>query len=175
MWAPFPRVPAPLHYWFRRSGLSDAFCKNTGHFDLSTVPGLSYVVFRKRHRENRKTISIVLQLPQLQLPCVLADSLHFGVCVACQPHQGLPQQQQICIVNFAERTLLTSFTTWVNISWEILRYFLLKLRKIIYFQNTGFRNRFSKYRPFTGLCSAADLRCWKATCSPTQDIPPHWP
>jgi len=30
---------------------------------LSTVPGLSCVVFRKRHRENRETISIVK--PQL--------------------------------------------------------------------------------------------------------------
>jgi len=44
-------------------GLPDAFCKNTGHFDLSTVPDLSCVVFRKRHRENRETISIVK--PQL--------------------------------------------------------------------------------------------------------------
>jgi len=34
-------------------GLPDAFCKNTGHFDLSTVPDLSRVVFRKRYRENR--------------------------------------------------------------------------------------------------------------------------
>jgi len=43
--------------------LPDAFCKNTGHFDLSTVPDLSCVVFRKQHRENRKTVSIVK--PQL--------------------------------------------------------------------------------------------------------------
>jgi len=28
----------------------------------------------------------------------------------------------------------------------------LKLQQIIYFQNTGFRYWFSKYRPFTGLC-----------------------
>jgi len=28
----------------------------------------------------------------------------------------------------------------------------LKLRQIIYFQNTIFRHWFSKYRPFTGLC-----------------------
>jgi len=40
-------------------GLPDAFCKNTGHFDLSTVPDLSCVVIRKRLRENRATISIV--------------------------------------------------------------------------------------------------------------------
>ena len=44
-------------------GLSDAFCKNTGHFDLSSVPDLSCVVVRKRHGENRETISIVK--PQL--------------------------------------------------------------------------------------------------------------
>ena len=40
-------------------GLSDAFCKHTGHFDLSTVPDLSCVLIRKRHRENRETISLV--------------------------------------------------------------------------------------------------------------------
>jgi len=40
-------------------GLPDAFCKNTGHFDLSAVPDLSCVVFRKRHMENREAISIV--------------------------------------------------------------------------------------------------------------------
>jgi len=40
-------------------GLPDAFCKNTGHFDLSTVPDLICVVMRKRHRENRATFSIV--------------------------------------------------------------------------------------------------------------------
>jgi len=39
--------------------LTDAFCKNTSHFDLLTVPALSSVVFRKRHRENKETISIV--------------------------------------------------------------------------------------------------------------------
>jgi len=44
-------------------GLPDAFCKNIGHFDLSTVPDLSRVVFRKRQRENRETVSIVK--PQL--------------------------------------------------------------------------------------------------------------
>jgi len=44
-------------------GLPDAFCKNTGHFDLSTVPDLSCVVFRKRHSENKERISIVK--PQL--------------------------------------------------------------------------------------------------------------
>jgi len=36
-------------------GLPDAFCKNTGHFDLSTVPDLNCVVFHKRHGENRET------------------------------------------------------------------------------------------------------------------------
>jgi len=34
-------------------GLPDAFCKNTGHFDLLTVPDLSCVLFRKRHREKQ--------------------------------------------------------------------------------------------------------------------------
>jgi len=46
-----------------RAWLPDAFCKNTGHFDLSKVRDLSYVIFRKQHKENRKTISIVK--PQL--------------------------------------------------------------------------------------------------------------
>jgi len=46
-----------------RIELPDAFCKNTGNFDFSTVPDLSRAVFRKRHRENRETISIVK--PQL--------------------------------------------------------------------------------------------------------------
>jgi len=50
--------------------LPDAFCKNTGHFDLSAVPTLSRVVFRKRHRENRETISIVKSQ--------LITCLHFG-------------------------------------------------------------------------------------------------
>ena len=40
-------------------GLPDAFCKNTGHFDLSTVPDLSCVLIRKRQRENGETISTV--------------------------------------------------------------------------------------------------------------------
>jgi len=44
-------------------GLPDAFCKNTGHFELSSVPDLSCVKFRKRHRVNREIISIVK--PQL--------------------------------------------------------------------------------------------------------------
>jgi len=50
--------------------LPDAFRKNTGHFDLSTVPDLSCVVFRTLHRENIETISIVK--PQLII------CLHFG-------------------------------------------------------------------------------------------------
>ena len=40
-------------------GLPDAFCKNTGHFDLSKALDLSCVVIRKQHRENRATIIIV--------------------------------------------------------------------------------------------------------------------
>jgi len=55
-------------------GLPDAFCKNTGHFDLSTVPDLNCFVFRKRHRENGDTISIVL--PQLII------CLYFGWLIA---------------------------------------------------------------------------------------------
>jgi len=43
--------------------LPDAFCKNTGHFDLSAVPDLSYVLICMLHRENRETIIIVK--PQL--------------------------------------------------------------------------------------------------------------
>jgi len=46
-----------MFYWYL--WLPDAFCKNTGHFEMSTVSDLSCVVFRKRHRENRETISIV--------------------------------------------------------------------------------------------------------------------
>jgi len=44
---------------FTTRGLPDAFCKNTGHFDLSTVPDLSCVVFLMWHRDNRDTIIIV--------------------------------------------------------------------------------------------------------------------
>ena len=43
-----------------RVGLSDEFCKNTGHFDLSTASDLNRVVFHKRRRENTETISILL-------------------------------------------------------------------------------------------------------------------
>jgi len=82
-------------------GLPDAFCKNTGHFDLSTVPDLSCVVFRKQHRYNRVTVGIVKQ--QLLICLYLAGSLHFSVCVGRKSHQGLRQQQQI---NFTKRTVL---------------------------------------------------------------------
>jgi len=44
-----------------------------------TVPDLSCVVIRKRHRENRETMSIVKS--QLIICPILAGSLHFGVCV----------------------------------------------------------------------------------------------
>jgi len=46
---------------------------------LSTVPHLSRVGIRKRHRENREAVSIVK--PQLIIYPILAGSLHFGVCV----------------------------------------------------------------------------------------------
>jgi len=46
------RKPSSIHQWWTRElqfrkGLPDAFCKNTGHYDLSTVRVLSCVVFRK--------------------------------------------------------------------------------------------------------------------------------
>ena len=59
-------------------GLPDAFCKNTGHFDLSAVPDLSCVVIRKRHRDNREIISIVK--PQLRI-CVYFGWLMTFRCV----------------------------------------------------------------------------------------------
>jgi len=96
--------------------LPNAFCKNTGHFDLSTVWHLSCVVFRKQHKENRKTISIVK--PQLII-CP-----HFGLIITfrcvCDVTIApwIASQQQI---NFTESTVLTRFITWVNIIWEILR------------------------------------------------------
>ena len=74
---------------------------------------------------------------QLIICPILAGSLHFGVCVTRQSHQGLRQQQQI---NFTERTVLTRFITRVNIVCEILRWLFLKLRQIIYFQKSGFRH-----------------------------------
>jgi len=77
---------------------------------LSTAPDLSCVVIRKRHRETRETISMVK--PQLTICPILADSLHFGVCVKCQSHQRLRQQQQIY---FAEASVLKRFTTRVII------------------------------------------------------------
>jgi len=97
-------------------GLPDAFCKNTGYFDFSAVPDLSCVVFRKRHMENREAVSIAK--PQLLISPCFGWLSHFRVCVTCQSHQGLRQQQQI---NFVERTVLTRFTTRVNTIWEILR------------------------------------------------------
>jgi len=54
-------------------------------------------------------------------------------------------------MNFAEGTVLTSFTTRVIIIWEVPRQFFLELLQYIYFQNTGFRHRFSKYWLLTGL------------------------
>jgi len=47
---------------------------------LSTAPvlDLSCVVIRKRHR---KTETIRIVKPQLIICPILADSLHFGVCV----------------------------------------------------------------------------------------------
>jgi len=120
-------------------GLPDAFCKNTGHFVNNVISTVICVVIRKRHRENRESMSIVK--PQL---ISSPGSLHFGVCVTCQSHQELPQQQQI---NFPEGTVLTRFTTRVITMREIRRLFFSKLRQIIYFQNTGFEHWLSKYRP----------------------------
>jgi len=91
-------------------GLPDAFCKNTGHFDLSTVPELSCAVFRSQHRCSRQTIRIVKPKLIICLYSILTGSLHFGVCVTRKSHQGLRQQQQI---NFAEGTVLTRFTAGV--------------------------------------------------------------
>jgi len=72
---------------------------------LSKVPDLSCVIFRKWHRENRETISIVKPLSR-----ILAGLLHLGVCVTWQSHQGLRRQEQI---HFAEGIALTRFTTRV--------------------------------------------------------------
>ena len=104
---------------------------------LSTAPYLSCIVICKRHMKN-----ISIAKPQLLIACILAHSLLFGVCVTCQSHQRLCQQQQI---NFAEGSVLTRFTTRVIIIRETMRWFFLKLRQIIFtlpaadtdFQNTG--------------------------------------
>jgi len=64
------------HQTLQDVGLPDAFCKNTGHFILSTAPDPSSVVIRKRHRENREKMSIVV--PQL-FARVLAGS-YISVC-----------------------------------------------------------------------------------------------
>ena len=82
---------------------------------LSTAPDLSCVVIRKRHRVNRDNMYCLATINTL--PHILADSLHFGVCVTWQSHQGLRQQQQ---TNFAEETVLTRFTAKVIMIWEIL-------------------------------------------------------
>jgi len=55
----YDEIEKSLNVYQTLLGFQDAFCKNTGHSDLSTVPDLSCVVFRKWHRENRETISIV--------------------------------------------------------------------------------------------------------------------
>ena len=47
-------------------------------------------------------------------------------------------------MNFAEGTVLTSFTTRATIIWEVLRYIFLELLQCIYFQNTGFLPAFAK-------------------------------
>jgi len=55
-------------------------------------------------------------------------------------------------MNFAEGTVLTSFTTRLIIIWEVARYFFLELFQCIfkipasgtYFQNTGFLPAFAK-------------------------------
>jgi len=44
---------------------------------LSTAPNLSFVVIPKQHRKNRDSIV----KPQLMICPILADLLHFGVCV----------------------------------------------------------------------------------------------
>jgi len=54
-------------------------------------------------------------------------------------------------MNFGEGIVLTRFTTRV-ITRDVLHLFFLQLLQINYFQNTGFRYSFSKYRLFTGLC-----------------------
>jgi len=50
-------------------------------------------------------------------------------------------------MNFAEGTVLSRFTTRVIVIWEALCEYLLELLQCICFENTGFRQRFSKYRP----------------------------
>jgi len=62
-------------------GLPDAFCKNTETAAIfSTVPDLSFVVIRKRHREHKETMSIVK--PQLILP-VFWLAHYISVCGVC--------------------------------------------------------------------------------------------
>ena len=128
-------------------GLPDAFCKNTGHFNLSTVSDLICVVIRKRLRENRATVSIVKT--QLII-CLYSGWLITFLCVR-------DTKISPTIASIAANKL-----RWKNCPDKIhyqghynLRNSALvfsKLRQIIYFQNIGFRHWFSKYRPFTGLC-----------------------
>jgi len=89
-------------------GLPDAFCKNTGHFDLSTVPDLSRVVFHKRHRENRETISIVKT--QLTI-CLYFGWLNTFRCVRIA--KIAPRIASTAANIFAERAVLTRFATRV--------------------------------------------------------------
>ena len=97
-------------------GLPDAFCKNTGHFDLSTLPDLNRVVFRKRRRENREAISIVKpQLPVFWLAHYISS------VYVCACDVTIASKIASSAINFGERTVLTRFTTRVNIIWEILR------------------------------------------------------
>jgi len=60
-WPPFVPPSFLLNLkivWLTNAGLPNAFCKNTGHF-VNSARDLSCVVIRKRHTENRETISIV--------------------------------------------------------------------------------------------------------------------
>jgi len=91
-----------------RLGLADAFCKNTGHFVNSVISTVICIVIRKRHRENRETVSIVKS--QLAICPYIGWLITFWCVCDVQSHQGLRQQQQI---NFPEGTVLTRFTARV--------------------------------------------------------------
>jgi len=76
-------------------GLPDTLCKNTGHFDLSSVPDLSCVLFHKWDKVNREKINIVKSQ--------LIISLYFGWFITLQC---------VCDVPIAPKTSLK------ELSWQ---------------------------------------------------------
>jgi len=116
---------------------------------LSPAPDLSCVVIRKRHRENRVTISIFK--PQLIICLCFGWFVTFRcVCnVTIAPRIASTAANKLRWRNCSGKTYYKSHCTLRN---SALVLFEVTANYLLYFDNSGFRHWFSKYRPFTGLC-----------------------